>query len=593
MKKLLYLFFAATILVSCNEDFLDKKPLDKLAETAVFESADLMDQFVVALYQVIPQPYTEGSLAACTDEAYFRFGGTSTRYIANGNMDPDMIIYIQDGGQAHNTRLTLLSLWPRVFEYVRNMNVFLSKVDDAPVSQEAKDRLKGEVLFLRAWTYSNLLLRYGGVPIIKQVFNLGDDYSVIVRDKYDDCVDFVIADLNEAISLLPDKPANRGRIGADVCKALKARTLLNAASPLFNDPEEPNPAGDNLIFKGVYSRDKWRLAKDAAYEVIERANAGAYALSTYDDYWKNVNSTEVIWAKYYDATSGYAAQLYYSPAELGGWHSILPVENIVCDYEMKATGKKPFEAGSGYDPADPWGGRDPRFYKTILPPESAWAGDTIQICKPAAGNKVITKNDQWYSYTTGTNGTGFWLAKWLIEDAEISEKINTSLMYPWFRLAEVYLNYAEAALEYNDDVATCAEYINKVRSRVDVQMPPVAANLSVAEMRKKIVQERRIELAFENFRYFDLRRLKIAMDYENRPVYRISGERHDDNSITWHIAKPKAVPDGEPDYSDSEDLYGSAFVGAYKRMLPQHYLVPIPRNEWEKSEGKIIQNPGY
>jgi hypothetical protein len=598
MKKIISSLLIILAFTSCSDELLNKKPLDKLSESAVFESADLMNQYVVALYQVIPQPYTEGSLAACTDEAYFRFGGTSTRYIANGNMTADMIIYIKDGGQAHNTRLTLLSLWPRVFSYIRDMNIFLSRVDDAQVPEDVKARLKGEVLFLRAWTYSNMLVRYGGVPVIKEIYQLQDDYD-IVRNKYDDCVDFIIKDLDEAIGLLPDKPVVKGRIGADLCKALKARTYLYAASPLFNDPSEPNPSEQNLIFKGKYDRNKWKLAKDAAYEVIKRANAGAYSLANYDDYWKNAQCPEVIWAKYYDATTsyggdyGYSAQLYYAPAELGGWHSILPVENIVCDYEMAETGKKPFEAASGYNPADPWGGRDPRFYKTILSPESAYMGDTVHICKPAAGNKVITKNDQWYSYTTGTNGTGFWLSKWVIEEAEVSEKINTTLMYPWFRLAEIYLIYAEACLEYNDDVAACAEYLNKVRDRADVMMPHIPASLSIDQMRKKVIQERRIELAFENFRYFDLRRWKIAMDYENRPVYRISGERRDDNTIIWHIAKPKAIPDGEPDYSDSQDLYGSVFPDATKRMLNEHYLVPIPRNEWEKSKGKIVQNPGY
>lgn len=580
MKKIIYFILAVSVIAPSCSDFLDRMPLDKLSEETVFTNESLMEQYVNALYNVIPHPFTEGSLAACTDEAFFRYGGTSTNYISRGEMTPDNIIFMRDGGPAHNTRMTFLNLWPRVFSYVRDMNVFLQRVGDAPISEDVKDRLTGEVYFLRAWTYSNMLTRYGGIPIIEKAFQLGEEYN-LTRDNYDACVEFIIGDLDKAIALLDDKAEANGRASADICKALKARTYLNAASPLFNDPSDP--AGS--VFKGTYDREKWKLARDAAKELIDRADAGAYSLAdTYEDHWTNVSSAEVIWAKYFLPTSGNAAQLYYSPErDVGGWTSCTPVENLVFDYEMATTGLKPFEDGSGYDPADPWGGRDPRFYKTILQPETTYAGYTIQICSPQAGNTVIVNNDRWYA--SATQCTGYWLRKWLIEDEPVSETTNATLMYPWFRLAEIYLIYAEACLEYNDDVATCAEYINKVRDRADVMMPHVSASLSVADMREKLVQERRIELAFENHRYFDLRRWKIADVYEGRMIYGISGERGDDNSIIWHIATKGA--NGEADFSDCRSLLSA------RVFLPQFYLMAIPRNEYNKSAGVIVQNPYY
>ncbi|KAA6300957.1 MAG: RagB/SusD family nutrient uptake outer membrane protein [Candidatus Ordinivivax streblomastigis] len=583
MKKI-WLFLILPAFVACNEDFLEKQPLDKLSETAIFSSEMLMEQYVNALYNVVPHPFTEGSLAACTDEAFFHFGGTSCNRISRGELTPDNVAFEADGGTFHNSRMTFLPLWSRVFSYLRDMNVFLERVDNTTVSESVKNRLKGEVLFMRAWTYSNLLIRYSGVPIMEKAYQLGDTYDK-KRDNYDACVDFVIKDLNEAIGLLADKAVVKGRVSADVCRALKARTYLYAASPLFNDPSDPVGS----VFKGAYSRDKWKLARDAAKEFIDH---GGYSLApTYDDYWTNVNSQEVIWARYFDATtsttSQYNAQFYYSPSgeNIGGWDSCLPWENMVVDYEMVATGKKPFEDGSGYDPANPWAGRDPRFYKSILTPETEYLGKKIQICSPATGNAIIMDNDKWYSLTTGTNGTGYWMHKWLIDGATVSESINSTLMYPWFRLAEIYLIYAEAALEYNDDVTTCAEYINKIRDRADVRMPNVSSSLSVVEMRKKLIQERRIEYAFENQRYFDVRRWKLAPIYENTQGWVISGVRHDDNSIAWNIAKKGA--NGEPDFSDCRSVL------AYRNFYLKHYLMPIPREEITKSGGVIVQNPYY
>ncbi|SCD19241.1 SusD domain-containing protein [Proteiniphilum saccharofermentans] len=589
MKKIIYYLVLITIIVfsSCNDDFLDRKPLDKLSEEAVFTNESLMEQYVNALYNVIPHPFTEGTMAAITDEAFFRFGGTSTNYIVRGELSPDNVIFMRDGGPAHNTRMTFLNLWPRVFSYVRDMNLFLSRVDDAPIGEEVKKQLKGEVYFLRAWTYSNLLARYGGVPIIENVFQLGDQYD-LVRDNYDDCVDFVISDLNEAINLLDDKPKVQGRVGADICIALKARTYLYAASPLFNDPTDPT----GNVFKGTYNKEKWKLARDAAKELIDRANTGAYELAaTYDDYWTNTGSKEVIWAKYFLPTSGNLAQLFYAPSRnIGGWVSCTPVENLICDYEMAATGKKPFEEGSGYNPEDPWGGRDPRFYKSILPPETEYMGYVLNMCEPAPENTVLKTNDPYQA--EANQCTGYWLRKWLIDDEPVSESVNATLMYPWFRLAEIYLIYAEASLEYNSDVATCAEYINKIRDRADVMMPHVSSSLSVEEMREKLIQERRIEYAFEDQRYFDLRRWKLAEKYENIMTYAIKGIRHDngtadlqDDRIEWKIAKKGT--DGEPDYSECLEKF------TVRKFLPQHYLMPIPRNEYTKSEGVIVQNPFY
>ena len=576
MKRIKYFIIPLLItLFSCNDGFLEKQPLDKLSEDAVFNNENLLTSYVNGLYSVMYQPYTEGTVAAITDEAFFRYGGTSTNYIARGQMTPDNVIYMVEGGPAHNSRMLYLNIWKRAYQYIRDMNVFFENIDEAQVSTAVKKQLTGEVYFLRAWAYANLIWRYAGVPIITNTYDIYDDFNA-TRDNYDDCVDFILADIDSALVYLPDKAFDKGRACADACLALKSRLLLYAASPLFNDPDD----SQGSIFKGTYDKNKWVAAKNAAKAVIDRADAGAYALCPdYTQIWSDANNKELIWGIFFNEFSGLSAQSYYAPEyNFLGWTACTPYENIVCDYEMKATGKKPFEPGSGYDPANPWSGRDPRFYKTIIYPNSVFRGDTIKMCKSYDMRRV--PNDPYYS--EATQCTGYWLKKWHIEDKIISETENSTILYPWFRLAEFYLNYAEACLNLEDEVE-CRKYINKVRDRADVMMPHVTETGNA--LREKLINERRIELAFEKHRYFDLRRWKLAEIYENISGRGITLIKQKNGTIVYQIAKAGA--DGKPDYSDCR------MTAVEKKFFPQHYLMPIPSNEMLKSEGSLIQNPYY
>ena len=576
MKQIKYFIIPLLItLFSCNDGFLEKQPLDKLSEDAVFNNENLLTAYVNALYSVMYKPYTEGTLAAISDEAFFRYGGTSTNYIARGQMNPDNVMYMVEGGSAHNTRMLYLNIWKRAYQYIRDMNVFFENIDEAQVSTAVKRQLTGEVYFLRAWAYANLIWRYAGVPIITNAYNIYDDFNAS-RDNYDDCVNFILADIDSALVYLPEKAINKGRACADACLALKSRLLLYAASPLFNDPNDPQGS----IFKGTYDKNKWVAAKNAAKAVIDRADAGAYTLCpNYTQIWSDVNNKELIWGVFFNEFSGMSAQMYYAPEyNFLGWAACTPYENIVCDYEMKATGKKPFEPGSGYDPANPWNGRDPRFYKTIIYPNSVFRGDTIKMCKSYDMRRV--PNDPYYS--EAAQCTGYWLKKWHIENKIISETENSTVLYPWFRLAEIYLNYAEACLNL-DDEEECRKYINKVRDCADVMMPHVAETGNA--LREKLINERRIELAFEKHRYFDLRRWKLAEIYENISGRGITLIKQKNGTIVYQIAK--AGTDGKPDYSDCR------MTAVEKKFFPQHYLMPIPSNEMLKSKGSLIQNPYY
>lgn len=656
MKKIYILIAAAFALVACKDGFLDKTPLDKLSEDAVFNSDALAESYVNALYTVLPDPYQEGNVGCITDEGYFRYGGTSTRYIASGYMDPDNVMYIKEGGQAHNTRTTVLNIWNRTYEWIYRMNYFLTYIDEngSKMSEAAKTRLCGEVYFLRAWSYFLLIQRYAGVPLISKPHSLDDDFTV-ERADFDTCVDFILDDLQRAYEMVPAKGETPlGRINKDVVLALRSRLTLVAASKLFNDPDQPQGG----IFRGTYSRDKWQRAFDAAKAIVDRADVdGAYSLDdTYDGIWKDVNSPELIWAKYFVATSdaddNYTkkAQLLYTVEYYNGWEAFHPSQAAQIDFEMK-NGKKWFEEGSGYDEKHPYKNRDPRFYYCIAAPfypygstdkNGNYKEDPLLLYylydNMTREDFALGKEEPAYTskakHTTSGNHGGLELYKWYLPTEYISESQTGSKLYPWFRLAEMYLNYAECAYMLGrEDI--CREYINKIRQRLDVMMPEVTE--SGSDLWDRLVNERRVELYAETFRYFDLRRWKMADFYENVPlasartmvlqkgtqmdtVYRVArlyDPAKNNTNYYWANTEPsksyvysgfKSDPRyGKPiEYIITYKWLGKEYTIDYgdcilnqnptPRYFPEsgrNYLMPIPRNEITKSEGKLEQNPGY
>ena len=519
------------------------------------------------------------------------------------------------------------------------------------MDDESRDRLVGEVYFLRAWAYYNLIQRYAGVPIITKTYGLDDEYNA-KRDNFDDCVDFILKDLESAEKLLPEKEnCVLGRINKDIVLALRCRVTMLAASPLFNDPE--NPTGS--IFRGQYDfNGKWERAYKAAKAIVDRADVdGAYSLDdTYDGFWKDVNSPELIWAKYFisnadpDVNSTKKAQLFYSVVYFNGWTSFNPTQAMMLDYEM-TNGKKIFEPDSGYDPDHPFENRDPRFYYSCAAPFSKYCNtdnegyhenelllyllyENTTIDDFAAGKTEPAWTSRGTHLWHATNTMGLELNKWYIPEKPITEAEVGSVLYPWFRLGEMYLNLAECAymLGYEDE---CRTYINKVRQRADVMMPEVTETGEA--LWDRVVNERRIELAFEFIRYFDLRRWKTAEFYENIPfagmrtmilkngaqadtVYRVVrpyDESRNNTCYYWTNSKERQ------DYIDAngKDIecvitykwlgkeykvdYGDCCltVSPTQKHFPKNgdvypnYLMPIPANEMAKANGTLVQNPGY
>ena len=471
MKKFIYIITAGLLLSACAEDFLEKQPLDKMSEADIFSNAALATTYANSFYTVLEDTFTEANMGSISDESWFRYGGNSTRIVASTFYTPDTFQYASIGGGLHNTRITFLNIWESAYKGIRNINDFLTKMEDSTISEDDKKSLMGEAYFFRAWLYANLIQRYGGVPIIKEVYQLGDKYDA-TRASFDECVNFILEDLNQAKQNLPayDK-AVKGRPNKDIAMALEARLTLIAASAQFNDPNDPAPA--NALTKGAYSKAKWDRALQANKAFLDQCGSHYSLPAKYSDFWTNSSSTEIIWAKYFNNASGdranrtAKAQYYYGPSFQGGWRGCAPTEALIIDYEM-INGKKFFEEGSGYDPVHPWANRDPRFYDTILYPGSEIRGemyDSFNYFENRSATKASANGKEYFS-----DHTGYGLRKFHLEDQPISASVQATPHHVWFRLAEMYLNYAECCYMTGDE-GTARQYINMVRARAG--MPAV------------------------------------------------------------------------------------------------------------------------
>jgi len=540
MKKIV--FFISFIVAFSSCDVLDLKPLDKISEADAWTDQALVQVYVNGTYTAIPHGRRQDVLGARCEEMYSIHNWGNSYPVLQGAMTPDNVSSL---GNVH--------YWNTAYSNLRNINIFFENIDASPVDQSFKNGAIGEMKFLRAFIYANMIWRYGGVPLITKVFQLNEDYSVS-RNSYDECVDFIISELDEAIRLLPDKQpaAQLGRASADACRALKGRVLLYAASEL-NNPD--------------HNINKWQRAATAAEELLNK-----YDLL--DDYQSVflADNDEIIFGRSFTQASSPEFNRWIARNGTSGQSGNTPTQNVVNAYEMAATGEMPFleqsdgslvvNPASGYDPNNPYDGRDPRFYASILYDGSFWQGRETESWR---GGIDSPENP-----TSGWDAsqTSYYLKKFVVESIPpTGTSLRQTNPWIWFRYGEILLNYAEAKFELGDE-ATAREYLNKIRSRASVNMPPITD--SGENLRKRIQNERRIELMFEEHRFFDVRRWKIGIYTENQDL------------MSMYISR---LPDGTKTYEQSFLLS--------RNFQNQHYLIPIPQTEIDRSLGSLVQNPGY
>nr|QIM10887.1 membrane protein [uncultured Muribaculaceae bacterium] len=533
----LALLTAATF-SSC--DVLDVEPLDSYTEDVIFQDANLTEAYVTINYTRPRNGWSRNSLRFCSDESMENFNWSNCWTINTGGMTPD--------------QLGPLDIWANYYSYIKNCNIFFNNLDNLnSISEDKRDILVGEATFFRAYYYMELVNNYGGVPLITRLFDLDDPEMMVKRDSYEDCVDFIVKEFTKAAELLPVRfsGADFGRATKGAALAMKARMLLYAASPLWN------PSND---------RSRWQAAADAAKEVLD---LGVYSLDPdYKGLFLNAESPEIIFQRLYNSEFGNWYDWYNSPNGWGGYSCTTVLQEMVDSYEM--------EDGSMPDPSiyakatdNPWAGRDPRFYASIVCDGQDFRGREIEFWvneDGETGGVDSEKGRDAWNYSK----THYTIRKFMDESLVNSWSDKSSQPWIYCRLAEVYLNYAEALFHLGDEDGA-RKYVNLVRERARGGNASILPDVTASgdELLAKIRHERKVELAFEEHRFYDVRRWKIGETTDTGEFHGINITKMADGTKKYEIFKIQ------------DRLFKAA-----------DYLLPIPNYECRKND-LLEQNPGY
>ena len=597
----LFIGIAATA-ISCNKNFLDKKPLNSLTDEAVFSDAAFLQNYVYNVYngmKPIWYPGT-GGFEALTDvavsqpETHDRAAGI--RQYIEGTISPDNII-------------DLTNIWNDQYASIRKANVFFEKIANSPIPTAKLDPMKGEMHFLRAWMYFELIKTFGGVPIVTNSFKLDDGKFDVPRNTYAECAKFILDELALATNLLRSVTPVAGKISPSAAIALKARVLLYMASPLNN------PSNDKA---------KWQAAEVATKAVFD---LGFTLHATHNDlFTRPLKTNEIILGKSHTAGTripDWGFNYDYWPSGFDARYRIMPTQTFINMFQL-TNGQYPYlpdgitvNPASGYDPQRPNINRDPRYYADII-----YAGcSTVSIIDGAKStvrtyeywedanpnanneppyinpNKVDPKNGQ-NLFDYGRDSKTYWVKgltpfHWRVQTGYTFKKLTdfsgprASFDYDYnqaisfLRLAEFYLNYAEIQIALGNE-GVAREYINKVRKRPSVNMPDI--NSTGADLVKDYRNERAIELHLEDQRFFDLMRWKAAPGNIDIPIRGLAGVKMD-----WTGAQAGDLL-GKLSYT-----YGVIAEAEVRKPWKgdYYYLFPIPNDEIKKSNNVIKQNPGY
>lgn len=619
MKKIIKisLLLIFIFIFSCKKDsaYLNISPSGSYTDAAVWKDPNLISSYVNNMYQnIFAYPYTMLPWCCFDDEAQF-LNDWGVSDFNKCNISADAITgwdLSWSMSQEHPF------LWNNLYTVVQETNVFMANIKNAPAEDSAiVNRLKGEVYFLRGLTYHYLTSFYGGVPITNQVYSLDTTSYYIPRNSYADCISFISNTLDTAASLLPlvQTSDNTGRATKGAALALKSRVLLYAASDLHNLQSNYAPGYSNPELIGYTSGDRtarWQAAQNAAKAVIDlgiyslvnpnpapsdniTANIEKYFLTT------NMTSEDILYQQFIpqfaltQSWDQYPPNLDWASGGYNGWGQLGPLGNFVDSYE-NSDGTY-FSWNNPSNAANPYANRDARLAATILYEGASW------MPRPASTQSFDPFNQMQCGTVIDENGnlviggadnrvgpvaenynntyTGYYIRKALDPSVVPSNTTGQNIPFRHFRYAEVLLNYAEASIELGQ-YTEAQKYINMIRTRAG--QPPTYETGDALKTRYR--NERKIELAFENHRFFDVRRwLQGPIAYQ--PVTGVN--------ITYNVK----ASDNVKTYRKADGTYWSK--PTYSSIILQNdlrawkniaYFFPIYRTELNKNP-KLIQNPGY
>ncbi len=563
------------MLCGCKKNPLDITPDGRITIDDVFKDEIKTEAFLNTVYGQIPHYFYSYDwlefLAGITDEAQDARGTFISwmmpqRWISGGLTTTYNPIFPLD--------------YPTWWRGINYANLFLANIDQAKISNESyRSRLKGEAQILRAFFYWELIKQFGAMPVVKEPFAPGYDFASLVRPDFQTSIDFIISECDDIINN-PNVPMRllneneRGRFPKSVAYAIKSEALLFAASPLWN-------SGGDVA--------KWARAATASKEALQALTQnGEYALAA--DYESYFQKTQDLGSVLIDRETIHEIpgtnDMVFSvinaiPGTLSGGTAAgaVPSQELVDSYDMQATGEPAIlgyndedhlqpiiNPASGYDENNPYVGRDPRFYATVWY-NGAYYG--VVNGDPYTIDTYIGGRDQLLDHTQMEHTrTGYYLRKFY--DPSVQGYNGQSSRFKKFRLAEIYLNLAEAENEANGPTQDAYDAVNEIRKRA--HMPLLPGGLTQDQLRDRIRRERRVEFAFEENRFWDTRRWKTL--------------NHTDKLVTGM----RITKNGNGSFSYTRFVTERRNAGWQDKYL----VFPIPLNETNLiPDFSAHQNPGW
>lgn len=531
MKQFKYIFiliFSTFILTNCSEEgLLEETDLDQIDTEKVYSDVECTRAVLMDLYARMRELTNTSSGTFSRMESM----GTTNSLLDNVTDDgggmagkskalPAVNRMVTGGLTSSVNFIAFTNPWNWYYRAIRNANQFLANVDRSPLDNTEKEYAKAEARFLRALYYHELMRWFGGLVITTDVLD-PFAFETTKREDLETTVRFIVAEFDAVgqPGVLPEKwdDSNYGRVTRGAALAYKARTLLYGASPLYRKN------GTTVT---------WQEAADAAKEVMN--------LNVYQLYYDAVDVSKSYTRLFNERVNDETILQYLRPDDNDlynnfptedGWNvnkevGTIPTQQFVDCYDM-LDGTEPITGyngdafspiinpASGYDEQNPFVNRDPRFKQTILHDRATWP------LVNAVVNKMLdlTKPYRWLS--------GYYLVKYLDDRIDHMKGGSTSMNFQMMRYAEVLLNYAEAineAANNADNRQLAVAQLNAIRARAGITGTLNAADFTQDQLRERIRKERRVELCFEEHRFFDIRRWDIAKDVLNKPAVGIAKE---------------------------------------------------------------------
>lgn len=590
MKKTCILLFIGTVLLgsSCSDikfgdDFLGDRPESSGAVLdTMFNSKLYSEKVLTSAYTFLPYGLPTGS-----DAALNKLGGNVLEsitdlqhsYRSNQNDGPNNLYY--NGALSPNSKVGIEAYRfgsENDYSAIRYAWIYLENIDRVPdMTEDEKRKRKAEAKMIIAISYSEMLRYVGGVPLLKSSIEATDEMK-FERNTFAETVDYIVQLIDEAKNDLPWKQesVDDGRMTKAGALALKLRVLCFAASPTFNSDTKWHEDADEYTCYGNYDRERWGRAKAAGEEFFsELAKYGFYALvqpwedshearrMAFRQGFYNRGSSEILIStrRGYNVSThnAFLSEVVYSGPTLN-YVNMFPWANgddFPEEFNWEQPEKQPFFEIATDGIGTPT--RDPRLYETV-----AVAGDKYMDGTFAP----VYNNNPYYRQSTGFKQMKFVMR-------EESDRSGLPVQWPYLRLSEVLLSYAEAINEYNgrpDDLAY--DCLRQIRERVGLTKP-LPTGLTQEEFREMLIKERALELGYEEVRWFDLVRWGRVEDF-TKQLYGLQIVGNDANNPTRFTFKKVELP--VRNWAAKWDT--------------KWYMSPIPKVEVNKDYG-MTQNPGW